>query len=346
MDQKKKPMRPEEIVDLNIDYYAVLGLTKGDLPEGVNREEKIKISDILSRARRACSKDAHPDLGGSIEAFRLLIQAEHILGDPILRLYYESGGAWRPSLSGAGSDFEVDWDSLGTYRKGSVADTVGFSFFSTICGPNGERAKALNLIPAHMPRSESDNYEWDFIIYDELEQLSSEDGRRVLPRLAVSLVYDVGEVARLTSGEAAQKEDTQPFKIYICIPRASLHYLRAEKERFELENGEIDEFNGKLLAAVYADYDLLETTSLNAAIEFLTPGGQLETILAQFRDGSLKAQQSEIDRIAATNTWIDTQEMIKQDRDILKAIMNAKKPTLIRNPHAADFLKDLPANDF
>ena len=345
--RKHKVMRPEEIVDLSIDYYGVLGLKKGEIPDGKNREEKMALSMILQVSRRKMVRYAHPDFGGSDEAFSLLLQAEYILEDPVLRRYYDSGGSWRPSLSGVGSDFEVDWDSLGTYRKNTQADIVGHTLFALLSGQTGKRAKDLGLIPAFHPTEASQNYEWDWVILvDENDRQNipelDDEKKKSSPKIALSLVYDDQEIKRLTSGEAALSEDFVPFKIYACIPRGVLHYLRDEKERYELENGEVDEFNGKLQAAIYSDYELLETTSLAEARAYFTIGGAVEKDLEDFRNGTLSQKQAKLDKVARRTQFIDSKELMERDREVLKAVMRSKSFRLVRDPRAADFLDQAP----
>jgi hypothetical protein len=70
-------------------------------------------------------------------------------------------------------------------------------------------------------------------------------------------------------------EESLPFKIYVCIPWASLSISKNE---------------GSIQAA-YNDYNLLETTSLNTAKEYIVSG--LEKDLELFRSGELQIKKRE-----------------------------------------------------
>ena len=325
----KKSFKPEEIVDLNVDYYAILGIERGCLPPGSTRKDRQEVTSILKKAYRNQARTAHPDFGGTEEAFKMLVRAEYILEDPVLRKYYESGGTWRPSLSGAGSEFDVDWETLGTYRQGTEADTVGYGLFLEIC----QRAKDLKLVPAFRPSDSTHNYEWDWVIAPRAAEGSKP------PKLVLSIVYDEGDVLRLTSGEDAVS-DSLPFKIYICIPRDAIQYLRGEKQYVQLKNGKVDVFNGKLMAVAYSDIELLETTKLQEAKDYVA--SRLEQDIKDYIDGSLEERQKAIDKKRKATMSVDSKTMQDADREMLKVIMRGKMHKVEYDPHAADFLKDLP----
>lgn len=323
-----KPFNPSRIVDLDKDYYAVLGLQRGCLPTGATRKDKQEVNEILARAYRESARRQHPDMpGGSEDGFRLVVQAQYILEDQNLRRYYESGGSYRPMMVGeGGTQFQVDWDALGTYRQGTKADTVGYGLFMTVCG----RMEELGIIPAFHPSDETHNYEWDWAI--------SEHGAK----LSLSLVHDSSEVLRLTGG--ADVADAEAFKIYFCIPRASLHFLRGEKENFTV-NGKTDAFafGGKLAAATYSDFNLLETTNAAMARAYIAPGGNLERDLISLRDGSLAARQKAMDAESGQQKWLSTSDIKQYDTDILKSILRSRQLVTVTDERAADFLDNFPA---
>ena len=95
---------------------------------------------------------------------------------------------------------------------------------------------------------------------------------------------------RLSSVEKIK--DSLPFKIYICIPRAALHFLREETKEYSM-GGASYKLNGSLKAAIYSDINLLETTSLEEAKNYINNG--LENDLSSLRDGTLLQKQKEYD---------------------------------------------------
>ena len=259
-----KKFDPDKIIDYKMDYYAILGLEKGCLPPGINKKEKEEISDILAKAFRKYVRFAHPDMpGGSEEKFKILVRAHTILGDPLLRRIYDSGGKDRPQFLGDENPFEINWDTVGTYREGTQDDTVGFSLFLTL----SQRAEELNIVPSFFPERPDHNYEWDWTLPDKDV------------KLALSLVRDEEEVLRLTSKEALEK-DSLPFKIFFCIPRAACRFLYGAKEEYVHEDGTVDVLKGKIQGAQYSDFNLFETTVLKEAQEYIAKGG----MLPQWRD--------------------------------------------------------------
>lgn len=330
----KKRLKPEEIVDFNIDYYEILGIKPEDLPKGGTRADRQEITAVLKKAYRQKARIAHPDFGGTEDDFKMLVRAEFILEDPILRRYYDSKGEWRPSLSGEGTDFEINWDNLGTYRQGTEADTVGYGLFLDIC----QNKEKFNLVPAFRPSDETHNYEWDWVIPDKITH-DALGNQNPPPKIALSIVYDEEDVLRLTSGEDAIT-DSLPFKIYICIPRSVVQYLRGEKEVITLPNGSKDVFRGRLLGVAYSDLEFLETTKLQEAQSYVADRFGLD--LASFRDGTMEARQKELDRTARRTMSVNSQVMQDADREMLKAIMRGKMRKVEYDPTAADFLKDLP----
>ena len=321
----KTTFDPSKIIDYTKDYYTILGIDSETFPKGTSTREKQDAASILETAFRRCARVAHPDFeGGSPEAFKAVVQAHTVLSDPLLRKIYESNGEYQPSMVGDGS-IEVDWTNFGTYRKGTTADTVGYSLFFKIC----ERKKELGLIPAFHPIDNFDNYEWDWVVSDS-------PGEKQY-KLALSLVYDENDVLRLTHGESV--DSALPFKIYLCIPRSSLYFLRGEEQKVTYEDGTCDVLIGELEAATYSDFELLETTNLEEAEKYINDS--LSDYLDKFRTGSIIVDQEKKDLEANQNTWIDAKKMKEMDIDLLKAIMRMKTFKGNKDDTADDFLNDI-----
>jgi curved DNA-binding protein CbpA len=322
-----KRFDPDKIIDYNLDYYAILGIEKGCLPAGGNKKEREEISKILEMAFRKSAMKSHPDVpGGSEEKFKMVVRAQTILLDPILRRIYESGGKDRPQFIGDDNQFEVNWDTVGTYREGTQDDTVGFSLFLKL----SERAKSLGLVPSFYPSLPEHNYEWDWTLPVEGVKFS------------LSLVRDEGEVLRLTSKESVEA-GSLPFKIYFCIPRAALRFLRGKKEEHLQADGTVDTLKGLLKGAQYSDFNFLETTTLEEAYEYISEGGKLETHLAAYRDGSMIEAQQKLDREAQQLKWADTTKVKNLDSEMIKAILTAKSLKFTPAPEGADnFIDDIP----
>ena len=233
---------PKKIIDFNKDYYFILGLTRDDLPTGKSRQDVIITSEILEKAFRTKARKCHPDFGGSKEAFLDIVRARRILEDPLLKKIYNQGFFEEFVLSDENDNFKVDWSKIGTYRKGTPEDTIGFSLFLKLC----ENKSKIGLIPAFFPTTNEHNYEWDFVINGQEKT-----------KLVISIVNDENEVLRLTSYEDVEK--ALPFKIYICIPKANLFFVREENSVLTPEGKTL--VNGNITKASYNDLDLLETTN-------------------------------------------------------------------------------------
>jgi len=318
---------PDKIIDYNVDYYAVLGLERGCLPAGSNRKERQEISDILEKGFRWAARTAHPAVpGGSEDKFKLVVRAQTILGDPLLRRIYESGGKDRPLMVGdEGASFEVNWDTVGTYRQDTLEDTTGFSLFVTL----SERADELGIVPAFFPQTPDHNYEWDWAVPDQQA------------KLALSIVNDETEVLKLTTRESAET-DSLPFKIHICIPRAALFFVRGEKEVYDHGNGVVDVLNGKLMGAAYSDYSLLETTRLVDAVEYVT-GHKIVEDMRRFRSGELRQELIQKEKETSQLKWVNTEKMKERDISMIRAILMQKAHKVVKAaPDAANFLDELP----
>jgi len=295
---------PNKIIDFSKNYYEILGINSEDLPNGKNRAAKVECSNILDKAFRNKARTCHPDFGGTKEAFLDIVRARRILEDPYLRDIYD-GKEQKPEFSN-NSEFTVDWSKIGNYRKGTPEDTVGFSLFFEIV----EIKENLNIVPAFIPKSADHNYEWDFALAEQKVKLS------------LSIVNDEDEVLRLT--DSSKMEESLPFKIYICIPRASLSISR----------------NDGSIQAAYNDFNLLETTSLNVAKEYISCG--LSKDLELFRSGELQAKKREEDKKNNQSNWISGDKMKTIDKSQLDYILKLKSFNVTPDENAADFLEKLP----
>lgn len=328
---------PEKVIDFNIDYYFVLGLQRGCLPTGNSRADKEKITDILNRAYKNAAFKTHPDFATSDEErnvlnekFKLVVRAHTILSNDLYREYYESGGEVRPATVEQGSGFEVDWSKIGTYREGMLEDTLGNTLFLEL----SKRCEELDLTPAFKPSLDSHNFEWDWVVND----FEIRPGEIV--KLAMSCVNDESDVLKLTSGNKIN--ESLPFKIYFCIPRGALSFLRSEKIEYNLGNDEKYTLNGALRAAVYSDINLLETTSFDEAMHYISKEGKIYEDLQNLKNGSLLAKQREIDKSNNQSQWLTTEQMKKFDTDKLRAILLSKTFITEKNEKAADFIENIP----
>jgi curved DNA-binding protein CbpA len=303
---------PKKIIDFDKDYYFILGLTRENLPTGKSRSDVIKTSEVLEKAFRVKARKCHPDFGGSNEAFLDIVRARRILEDPLLKKIYDQGFFEEFILSDENNDFKVDWTKIGTYRKGTPEDTIGFSLFLKLC----ENKSELGLIPAFFPTSNEHNYEWDFVIEGQEKT-----------KLTISIVNDENEVLRLTSNEDVEK--ALPFKIYICIPKANLVFIREENSVLTPEGKTL--VNGNITKAAYNDLDLLETTNLNTANSYIEK--QLKDDLTKFKNGELKPTIK-----ANQAKMMNSEEMKQFDKDKLSEILNIRKFIYDNNEKASDFL--------
>jgi hypothetical protein len=219
------------------------------------------------------------------------------------------------------SGFEVDWTKIGTYRKGTTEDTVGYSLFLSLC----ERKTQLDLIPAFIPDNNEHNYEWDFVLNNHKQS-------QKIIKVVISIVNDESEVLRLTSGNDVK--DSLPFKIYVCIPKIGVRYIR-DNSKVISPFGNILK-NGVIKSVEYNDHHFIETTSLDEAKEYLK-SEQFQIDLDDFRlNGS-----NQINTSKAENTWMDKDQMKKFDDEQLKLILGMKTFVTEANESAADFLEKL-----
>lgn len=316
---------PKKIIDFSKDYYAILNLSKNELPFGSDRKSKIELTNKLDQSFRKMARVCHPDFGGSKEAFLDIVRARRIIEDPILRKIYDQGEFTEIiQNSESNSGFEVDWTKIGTYRKGTTEDTVGYSLFLSLC----ERKTELDIIPAFIPDNNEHNYEWDFV-------LNNQNQSQKIIKVVISIVNDESEVLRLTSGKDVK--DSLPFKIYVCIPKVGVRYIR-DDTKIVSPFGNILR-NGAIKSVEYNDHHFLETTSLDEAKEYLK-SNQFKLDLDDFRiNGSNQKHTSKTD-----NTWMDKDEMKKFDAEQLGFILSMKTFVPEANESAADFLEKLGEN--
>lgn len=324
MSSTTKRMDAKKLVDFSVDYYDILGLVRENVPLGTTPADKRVLADILDRAYQGACRRYHPDynpgLENAEELFKLAIRAHTILSDPIARRYYDSGGADKSrSIEIDGKRYEIDWDDLGYYRPGTTADSVGYGLFVALT----ERKSELGIVPAFYPELPQHNYEWDFAVPD------------MGIKLAISLVPDEEDVRRLTTG--SDIGHALPFKIYICFPRACPYFFKSEEEVYQVGDRTIV-MQGKLQKAMYVDYDLLETTTLQSAQDFVSGDG-IKNALSDLRDGSLQKRQQEKDQQAGALNWLDTKTMKEVEAERLRAILRRKTPQVKYDPHASDFLQ-------
>ena len=304
---------PKKIIDFKKDYYSILGIDKSDLPTSTNRQNKIEISKIIEQSFRKQARKCHPDFGGSNDQFLDLVRARRILEDPYLKKTYDQGYFEEFNIDLSESKFEVDWNKIGNYRKGTPEDTIGFTLFFLIC----DLKKDLDLIPAFYPQTEEHNYEWDWVISNTKD------------KLALSLVNDENEVLRLT--DSSQIDNFLPFKIYICIPQTSLSLKRKSDSIINPFGKTL--VNGTIEIANYNDYNLLETTDLEYAKKYIKEN--LINDLIKFKNGELKTETTN------QTKWLDTNQINKIDLSQLSAIINMKSYETINDENADEFLNDL-----
>lgn len=308
---------PKKIIDFSKNYYEILGISQEELPKGKSRDDKVHTSKILESAFRKKARVCHPDFGGSKEAFLDIVRARRILEDPMLKKIYDQGYFEDFNVEGVGLGLDVDWTKIGTYRKGTPEDTIGFSIFLKLC----ERKEELGIVPAFFPESNEHNYEWDWVIKKT--------------KLVLSIVNDEDEVLRLTSG--SDIEESLPFKIYLCIPRANLVMKRDNQEILTPHGKTL--VNGFIKQVSYSDITFLETTKLDTAMEYIN--NQFKNDLNDYLEG--KNLEKFVDIKTPSNTkWMNSDEMKKFDQNILSQILNMRAYEVVNDEKAADFLDKLP----
>lgn len=313
---------PKKIIDFSKNYYEILGLERDNLPLSEIRKDKVELANIIERAFRKQARTAHPDFGGSNEAFLDLVRARRIIEDPLLRKIYDQGEFIETASIDGVDDFAVDWSKIGTYRKGTPEDTVGYSLFLEICN----RKKELDLIPAFIPELHEHNYEWDFVVQNHSLNIKN-------LKLVISIVNDEAEVLRLTDGDKIS--ESLPFKIYICCPKVGVKYIR-EQNKIVAPTGRIMA-NGAIKKVAYNDHIFLETTLLEEAKKYLD-SEQFKEDLFYF-----KINGSDQDNVSKNveNAWMNQQEMKNHDAQLLQNILKMKTFAVEEDEQGADFLEKL-----
>jgi len=307
---------PKKIINFEKNYYEILAIDKNSFPSGNNRNDVISRTKILEDAFRKCARKAHPDFGGSEEQFLDLVRARRILEDSILRKIYDSGEFVEFNFGETSDEsFAVDWTKIGTYRKGTPEDTIGFSLFLKIC----EKKEELGLIPAFYPTSNEHNYQWDFVIKDSTKN-----------KLVISIVNDENEVLRLTNSDEIQ--NSLPFKIYICIPESSLVFSRDNNKILDPFGKTL--INGNILSANYNDLDLLESTNLNSTNEYLE--NKLPSNIVSFLNGELKSK-----KVSNQKKWMNSEELKELDKEKLREIVNFKSFEIANIPNADSWVDSI-----
>jgi DnaJ-class molecular chaperone len=152
-----------DIIDFNQNYYEILGISPDDLPIGKDPNSKRLSNSILQKAYREQLFKYHPDRPeGDEEKCKLVIKAHKILSDPVLRKVYDNGGENDENFIKQGMN--INWDRLGKYRKGSLADMIGTSIFDKIINESG----IDNIQVKFKPENEElhNLLTWEFIIKD------------------------------------------------------------------------------------------------------------------------------------------------------------------------------------
>jgi hypothetical protein len=82
------------------------------------------------------------------------------------------------------------------------------------------------------------------------------------------------------------------------------------------------------------DLDLLETTNLNTAINYIE--NKLSIDLQMFNDGTLKVETKVVE-----TKWLDSNELKKFDKQSLSSILNMRSFEVVEDEKAADFLSGI-----
>ncbi|HEY5289620.1 MAG TPA: J domain-containing protein [Caulobacteraceae bacterium] len=154
------------------DYYAILGLTRG------------ASADDIRAAFRSAAKKAHPDRGGSSEAFRLVRKAADIL---LAELHTKAPAGRDPTYrAGDRTSLDGDWTTVSDELRAKwglsfepamvlAPRKIGLTPFATA---NSLNAPAYRwLVKTIGPRGDG----WDFHVADSLTRIffrRSDDARQ------------------------------------------------------------------------------------------------------------------------------------------------------------------------
>ncbi len=137
---------------------------------------------------------------------------------------------------------------------------------------------------------------------------------------------------RLTSGDAVK--ESLPFKIYICIPKVGVRYVRDNNKVVNPFGNVIA--NGSIKRVEYNDHHFLETTSLEEAKQYIN-SEKFKTDIDDFRtNGSNQDNSNKQDSV-----WMNKDDMKKYDSEQLKLILSMKSFVTEEDEKAADFLDNL-----
>ena len=108
-----------------------------------------------------------------------IVRARRILEDPLLRKIYNQGFFEEYTLVNEDDSFKVDWAKIGTYRKGTPEDTIGFSLFLQLCDEKKELEIATTTYTVAYKKGytqcqkdmfeEAELKDWDVTLNDGLE---------------------------------------------------------------------------------------------------------------------------------------------------------------------------------
>lgn len=271
-------------IDFDADYYGLLGIDREALPRGRDVNSRREACLILQDAYRHRLFEVHPDRGGDPEVFKALVRAHTVLSDPSLREVYDRG---KPPEGFENVDMSIDWNRVGRYQRGSLADQVGTTLFLAIV----EQSGIPGLQPKFAPSDpEYHNYHWEFTVPGATKEF------------VLSIVEDEEEVLRLTAGD--QRADASvPFKIYVHVPGVKL-VVRREEDDVVVDplTGEAL-FPGRIHGIEYMDADLLSTTDYSHAAGFIVEGG--------LRDAVRRCVE------CGTSDFVETSEDVRDEMTIM-----------------------------
>jgi hypothetical protein len=300
------------MIDFNENYYEILGLTPEDIPSGKDLNSKKLASTILREAYHKKLFEVHPDRpNGDEQKCKLVVKAHMILSDNVLRDVYDRGNIEEYMLS-EGNGMKINWNKLGRYRKGSLADMIGSSLFKKIMEESGIE----NIKTKFVPEDELiHNYHWEFTI------------NGLTKELVLSIVEDEAEVLKLTDGNTENINNSLPFKIYICFPSIKLVMIRDEDTFVETTNGNLDIIKGKMQKTQFIDADILGTTNYENAIDFIT-SGKLKKAVDECKNGNfdefLKKFKQKQDNVEI-NKIMEQQDVKKIDQSLLQELWDKTK---------------------
>ena len=300
-------------IDFNKNYYEILGVNEAELPKGKDAGSKKRLRNLLQTAYRKKIFEVHPDRpDGDEETFKDVVQAHTILSDPLLRKIYEDKDFSK--VNGIkGEKVAIEWSRIGTYRKGSLADTIGNTLFEKIVQESNIDGLTVKFIPAS---EEDHNYDWEFTIPGLKKEM------------VLSIVDDEEEVLRLTNGNISQIDSALPFKIYICFPGVEMVFIRGDDVAVENEYGFSDMIKGRINNAKFLDADLLSTTNYDYACDYIT-SGQLKNSVEECINGNIEAFISKKFIKKADNAELskikEVQDINKMDQVRLKELLKISK---------------------